>query len=44
MWNKMLSIPRSGWNDPALKVGKPIFLKCVRHPDFPLKEPRARSV
>lgn len=44
VWNKTLSIPRSGWNDPALKVGKPIFLKRVRHPVFPLLEPRARSV
>lgn len=37
--NKVLSVLRSGWNDPALKVGKPIFLKRVHHPVFPLKEP-----
>lgn len=34
----MLSVLRSGWNGPALKVGKPTFLKRVHHPVFPLKE------
>lgn len=38
-WNEMLSVLRSDWNGPALKVGKPTFLTCVHHPVFPFKEP-----
>lgn len=39
VWNEMLSVLRSDWNGPALKVGKPTFLTCVHHPVFPFKEP-----